>query len=79
MCIRDSASGHVLGDHYIYSVDIFDRVYSCTWRSVSAVSYTHLVKYEGDNGVQRIDVKVKRRGLTWKVDEADTFLSKRCV
>ena len=28
------------------------------------------------NGVQRIDVKVKRRGLTWKVDEADTFLSK---
>lgn len=39
-------------------------------------SNTYRVKYEGDNGVQRIDVKVKRRGLTWKVDEADTFLSK---
>ena len=35
-------------------------------------SNTYRVKYEGDNGVQRIDVKVKRRGLTWKVDEADT-------
>lgn len=37
---------------------------------------TYRVKYEGDNGVQRIDVKVKRSGLTWKVDEADTFISK---
>lgn len=34
------------------------------------------VKYEGGNGIQRIDVKVKRSGLTWKVDEADTFLAK---
>ena len=38
------ASGHALGDHYIYSVDIFDRVYSCTWRSVSeAFPFLHYI------------------------------------
>lgn len=39
-------------------------------------SKIYRVKYEGDLGEQRMDVKVKRSGLTWKVDEADTFITK---